>query len=193
MVTACSGTFEGIKQDFGNIGSAMSKTKDNMTQPAENASALIQGELCPPITVNPSMNTLIEYQDATKPSADTMISSFELESTQTTCDMDDTFIAMQIDLNFEGTMGPKAKRNNGDQPFFSYPYFIAVTDMDGNELAREYFAANVTYEKNETEVALVETIRQRLPLINGTVPYNVEVGFQLTDEQMAMNQPSTKE
>ena len=96
---------------------------------------------------------------------------------------------MRIDLNFHGHLGPKARIKPSDRPFFAYPYFVAVSDSIGNELAKEVFAASVSYEVGQDSIKLVETIRQRLPLdTDGQVPaYQVSAGFQLTEDQLSHN------
>ena len=104
-----------------------------------------------------------------------------------TCAVNGEFLVTDIDLAFAGQLGPKAKRKDGDRPFFSYPYYISVKDLSGIELARETFAANAVYDSQTQKTRLIETVRQRLPLNNKKAPYKISVGFVLTDEQMAYN------
>ncbi len=151
--------------------------------------ALYKSGECPPITLDPQLKQLVEFQDMENPSKKTEVSHIKLANYDSDCAKDGDYISMRLDLNFEGGLGPKAKRKKNDQPFFAYPYFIAVTDGNDNELAREIFAASVTYEKKQENIALTETIRQRLPLNDdGSTPdYKVKIGFQLTPEQLTYN------
>jgi hypothetical protein len=107
------------------------------------------------------------------------------------CDVsaDGQMLAMRLDLKINSMLGPKARRTNNDRPFFAYPYFIAITDTQGNELAKEIFAASVTYDVDQNNLSLIETINQQLPLNeDGSRPdYEVHIGFQLTDEQLFYN------
>ena len=171
-----------------SVGSKVNslKTKDN--KKAE-ASAIINDGTCPPISVDPQLASMSEFSDMSKPSAKTEVSTIKLVETKSACKVDGEYLEVKIELSFEGKLGPKAKRKAGDRPFFAYPYFIEVTDSEGKELAKEVFAASVTYEAKQENIALVETIKQRLPLNDdGSLPdYQIKIGFQLTQEQLFYN------
>lgn len=184
-LAACS-TFEGLQRDISgmtsSLGSKMSGKADGTQK------TLAEGE-CPSISVDPQLNSASEFADMEKPSSTTKISTITLKDTKSECALDGEYLNMRIDLFFAGELGPKAKRKKDDRPFFAYPYFIAVENGAGEELARELFAASVTYDKLQEKIELVETIRQRLPLNeNGTIPdYRVKIGFELTEDQLFYN------
>lgn len=190
-ISACASTWEGIQEDFTSMSKAVTKTttnaRDSLSQPEETATVIMQDKLCPSVILDPKMASITEFNDPAKTSDDLIISSFKLVDTNTICELDGDFVAMQIDLVFEGTLGPEAKRKSGDKVFFSYPYFVSVIDIEGNQLAEEVFAASVNYNSGETKKKMVETIRQRLPLEKGIAPYQIAVGFSLTEEQIAYN------
>ncbi len=190
-LSACAGTVEGIKEDWGifnkNVTKKSEDVRDNLRQSDDKASVIIQDKLCPPVQIDPKMANITEFEDPTKTADNMKISQFKLIDSNTLCELDGDYVSMQIDLTFEGTIGPKAKRNDGSKVFFSYPYFVSVNDIEGNELAQEVFAANVSYGKGETNKKIVETIRQRLPLEDNIAPYQIGVGFSLTDEQIQYN------
>ncbi|MEM8833188.1 MAG: hypothetical protein AAGB32_01485 [Pseudomonadota bacterium] len=183
----CAQTFEGLKTDLNKLGNAVSETTSNMTGRSLPANTIVQGDLCPPVSIPEQMGSLTEFNDPQNTGDDQIVSRFVLKQSNAVCETDGGAVAMQIDLTFYGMLGPKAKRLEGDKPFFSYPYFIAVKDINGNELAREVFAANVGYANDQKNVQVVETIRQRLPLEDGTAPYTVEVGLSLTEDQLVYN------
>jgi hypothetical protein len=179
-------TWQGIQQDFGAMTTAIGeKTADVKAAMAENTAA----PTCPPVNVDPQLDSASEFIDMENPSEENAVSHINLVRTASECQPDGDFVVMRIDLAFEGRLGPKARRKQGDRPFFAYPYFVVVTDNQGNELARELFAASITYEEDQDAVQLVETIRQRLPLAdNGRLPpYQIHIGFQLTEEQLFYN------
>jgi len=201
-LNACQ-TFHGLKQDLSKVGKAVSsgaksakesfQSKETdvavVENEAEPAPAVINDGTCPPISVDPQLSTMSEFYNMEKPSAGTEVSSIELTETATDCRVDGEYLEVKIQLTFAGKLGPKAKRKDGDRPFFAYPYFVAVTDDEGAELAKELFAASVTYKKDQEKIGLVETIRQRLPLNDdgSTPPYQIKTGFQLTEEQLFYN------
>lgn len=186
---ACE-TMEGLKRDLSNVGQSVSTKVDSLkADDTTPASTIVNDGGCPPISVDPQLSTMSEFYDPDKPTAGTEVSTINLSGTKSACNIDGEYLEVQIELSFDGELGPKAKRKSGDRPFFAYPYFIAVTDKDDNELAKELFAASVTYESNQEKIQLVETIRQRLPLEdNGSLPaYQIKIGFQLSDEQLFHN------
>lgn len=179
-------TLEGMQKDFNELaGSIGSKTQKQNAKPV----ALIGDGACPPISIDPQLDSMSEFYDMEKPSANNEVSRITITGTQSACTRESDYLNMRIDLSFDGALGPKARRTKSDRPFFAYPYFVAVTDENGNELARELFAASVTYETGQDNIQLVETIRQRLPFEDdGTMPpYQVKIGFQLTEEQLFYN------
>ncbi len=198
-LTACQ-TVEGIKKDFGSFGSSVSNkvtdiktdiaTKKEASTATENlAPTIISDGTCPSIDVDPQLSNMSEFYDMEKPTKGTEVSNLKLLNTKSACQVAGEFLEVNIELTFAGKLGPKAKRKANDRPFFAYPYFVAVTDAGGEELAKELFAASVTYDKNQEKVELVETIRQKLPLNDdGSTPeYKIKIGFQLTEEQLFYN------
>jgi hypothetical protein len=185
---ACTQTWEGLKTDMNKFGDSVQQGIDNMNQPRENATVLQQGTDCPPVAVDPETDSLTEFHDPANTADSQIVSRFAFSGADSNCTMGAETVMMAINLTFDGEMGPKAKRKDGDRPFFSYPYYVKVMDMSDNELAREVFAANVKYDSGQSEATVVETIKQSLPLVDGTAPYKVEVGFALSEEQMAYNE-----
>lgn len=190
-LSACGSTVEGIKEDWSifnnNVTKKTEDVRDNLRQSEDQASVIIQNKLCPPVQIDPLMANFTEFEDPNKTTDAMKISQFKLIDSSTLCELDGKFVSMQIDLTFEGKIGPKNKRKDGSKVFFSYPYFVSVNDIEGNELAQEVFAASVSYDKGETTKKIVETIRQRLPLEDNIAPYQIEVGFSLTEEQIQYN------
>ena len=189
-LSACQ-TWKGLQEDFSTLSAATS-TKINEIQ-AKQAQKRRQQTLtegaCPAIVIDPQMDSMTEFQDMEKPSDETKISYIALTRAASECAPEGDILNMRLDLTFTGTLGPKARRQEADRPFFAYPYFIAVTDNNGEELAKEIFAASITYETNQNNIALVETIHQNLPLnSDGSLPpYQIHIGFQLTEEQLFYN------
>lgn len=196
-LTACQ-TLEGIKKDFSSMGSSVdnkvqslksSKSSKSSDIEKQSATAIMNDGSCPPISVDPQLNTMSEFYDQEKPSKGTEVSTLNLIGTKSACTVTNGYLDVQVELSFEGELGPKAKRKSGDRPFFAYPYFISVTDNEGIELAKELFAASVTYEANQDKIQLMDTIRQKLPLNDdGSTPgYQIKIGFQLTEAQLFHN------
>ncbi|MCI5059633.1 MAG: hypothetical protein MRY79_01020 [Alphaproteobacteria bacterium] len=197
VLSACQQTFMGMEEDFRalstkfeqTIGSKEKTAEDDMSSSSGLTAARALDGSCPPIHIDPQMDHMSEFSNMENPTAENEISRIRIAKTQAECTPDGEYLSMRIDLSFEGSLGPDARRMENDRPFFAYPYFVAVTDTAGNELAKELFAASVTYDGGTEQIELVETIRQKLPLDeNGQLPpYQVHIGFQLTEEQLFYN------
>ena len=196
LLSACSGTFEGLQRDFAGISKSVAGTWDSVSDKANETFSSNRANQtktgtspCPPIVIDPQLQTATEFYDMEKTSKENEVSRVVIAGTQSRCDRDSEYLTMEIDLEFESTLGPKARIKETDKPFFAYPYFVAVKDSDGNELAKELFAVSATYNTDDERQRMTETIKQRLPLDkNGNVPsYQIHLGFQLTEEQLFYN------
>lgn len=197
ILGACQQTFMGMEKDFRSlstkfeqaIGSEPASSELAQENSSQLAAASIPAGECPPMKIAPQTDHMSEFSDMQNPTPQNEISHIRIARSAAQCTPEGEFLNMRIDLSFEGGLGPDARRLENDRPFFAYPYFVAVTDPAGNELAKELFAASVTYEKGADEIELVETIRQKLPYDeNGQLPpYEVHIGFQLTQEQLFYN------
>lgn len=192
-LSACQ-TWDGLKSDLSALSTA---TTDKIAtlQRSDNAQNLALDEsTCPPIIIDPQLDSMSEFMDMNETDEKNLISRAFITKTKSQCDITDTTLDMKLELSFKSELGPKAKAKESDQPFFAYPYFISVTDAKGQELAKEIFAASITYETDQSAVELIETINQSLPLDEeGTKPYyQIHIGFQLTDEQLFYNASTDK-
>jgi predicted small secreted protein len=196
-LSACS-TMQGLKHDLSSGYNAVSNQFAKWVDPEKEAKMKlpVYDGTCPGVSVRPDLKRLVEFTDDTKPSDSSKISEVEILHVQNTCRVGQDALTMQIDITLAGKTGPKARVKSSDQPSFAYPYFIAVTDDTGTILSKEIFAATIAYGKDKNELTQTENIFQNMPFPNkedGRV-YNVVVGFQLTDAQLAYNQanPSSK-
>lgn len=204
-VSAC-GTINGAGMDFQNWGNYLDRNFGDDRNANENSEqapfqeapqsqinseplSLQASTDCPNIILKPLMSSLVDFQDPAAPSDATMIAKANLTNARSNCRKGVEFVTVSLDLSFNAVLGPKAKQNPNDKPYLSFPYFISVTDYQGNELAREVFSASFSFNENENQRSTAETIEQSLPLnADGSLSnYYMEIGFQLTDEQMAYN------
>lgn len=194
-LTGCS-TLQGLKQDLSSGYHAVSDTVSKWVDPEKQAkmNLPVYDGTCPPVSVRPDLQKLTEFQDDTKTTDALKISEVEIMHVQNTCRVENDALVMQIDISIAGKTGPKARVKPSDQPSFAYPYFVAVTDQTGAVLSKEIFAVTVAYGKDKNELTQTENIFQNMPFPKEGQVYNVVIGFQLTDAQLAYNKanPSTK-
>ena len=191
LLSACS-TMEGLKDDLSRSYDAVSNTFTKAVDPVkeEKKKLPVYDGTCPGVSVREDLRHLTEYVDDTKPSETTKVSEISILGVENTCRVEKDNLVMQIDISLNGKTGPKGRMQPGDKPSFAYPYFVAVTDQQGNVLSKEMFAASVAYGTNQTEVNQSESIFQNMPFPDTAAgqSYNVVIGFQLTQDQLANNQ-----
>ncbi len=189
-IAGCS-TFEGLKSDLSSGFKSASNTVANVVDPDEEKKKLpVYDGSCPTVSARPDLRRLVEFYDPEKPVEATKISEITMTSVRNVCRIENGQLVMQIDFALEGNTGPKARVKPSDKPSFAYPYFVAVTDPQGNVLSKEIFASTVAYGSDQKELKQTESIFQNMPFPDATIgqSYSVVVGFQLTPQQLAYNQ-----
>ena len=191
LLSGCA-MVEGAGKDFQNWGEYLDRqfnqTEDRAAQNTVQTVATLDSN-CPPIEQLPQLSALHEFVDPSNPSAESKMATVDLANITNQCNMDGEFLSVTMDITFNSMLGPKGRANPSDRPFFSFPYFIAVMDMNNTVLAKEVFAVSMSYETGEEAISTVETIKQNLPLnSDGSLPdYKMQVGFELSEEQLRYN------
>ena len=159
----------------------------NMADHEEKRSAELISP-CPTVKIVDELSSLSEFQGGVMEEP-MLISRVNLTQAESACDFKNDHVAIDLKLAFEGMLGPKAKIQNTDKPFFSYPFFVAVTDDDNEVLAKEVFAASITYDRDEQIHMYFEKLRQLIPIESEVEArsYTVLIGFQLSPDQLSYN------
>lgn len=143
---------------------------------------------CPQVTILDELDSLHQFSNPARPVPENKISSITLTELKTNCTYNENTVAVELDLTFKGEIGPAARIWQTDRPSFAYPYFMAITTPNGNIVAKEVFAATVSYDKGQNDLVHRESLRQIIPL-NGEFDthHSIMLGFQLTEEELAYN------
>lgn len=146
-------------------------------------------EDCPRVEIVEDLSSLSEFSSRRDPSYDNLISRVNLTHSESSCFYGPRSVTVDLKLAFEGVLGPRARMQPGDRPFFSYPFFVAVTAPNGDILAKEVFGAAITYESGQDRQTYYESLRQVIPAANtfrGS-RHKVLIGFQLSQDQLEYN------
>lgn len=188
---ACQSTIEGLQKDFDslNLPSATTPVSGN------EADRFVASGSCPQAEVVSELQSLSEFDSVSNPSDSNLISTIEITNVQKSCDYGSGAATIDLKMDFVGTLGPRGRALSSDRPFFSYPFFVAVTSRNGTILAKEVFAASLTYDPGENTKVYTEKLRQIIPIERGESggDYRVLVGFQLTPDQLAYNRQVIRE
>lgn len=185
-LSACE-TMEGIKRDISDINFD-SFTPASSVSEDQHANFLVDGN-CPEVQIVEDLSRLHEFNAGQSMKSSNLVSSVSMEEAQSTCSYGDRSVTVDLKLALEGKLGPKGRRSSNEKPFFSYPFFVAVTSDNGKILAKEIFAASMTYGSGQDEQLYHETLRQIIPADSRAqgARYKVMVGFQLAEKQLAYN------
>lgn len=184
MLSACQ-TWEGLRDDAydvteGNIfvAGARGRTPENLLRSP-----------CPQVEIVDDLSSISDFSHPRKQDKDHLISRVDLKSAQSTCKLSSKTAIIDLKLLFNGKLGPNGRKTASERPFFSYPFFVAVTTPTGKIMAKEIFAASITYGANENQHTYFENLRQIIPIKskNQANNYHVLIGFQVTPDQLAYN------
>ena len=191
-LTGCQ-TMNDMQNTFDTMFSpSEQQAQEEVTPQAQTTLATAREPGCPSVQIIDELNHLAQYQNFENPTPATSISSIDIENVKSACVIEEKAVAMNIDITFLGAVGPKGRVKSSDTANFSYPYFVAVTDPNGNILAKEIFAASVTYSAGQDQIKQIETINQLLPKAPEVADYNILLGFQLDEKQLAYNRANIK-
>lgn len=90
-----------------------------------------------------------------------------------------------LELDFAFGKGPMADANR-----HQYRYWVAVTRRSSKVLAKEYFTIDANFGRDKVTGQTVTLEDIVIPRVDGTISganFEIVVGFDLTDEQLAFN------
>ena len=190
-LTGCetvNGAMTDVKGVLSRLGSGDEGAAATAATPVQEPLIAAYGVDCPRVGVVEDLNSLTQLSDDSG-RLGTEVSSARMASVQSQCAINDKNVIVDMDIMFEGRMGPKGRVKPDDQPSFAYPYFIAITTPSGSITAKEVFTATVAYDAGQDTMNHAEQIRQVIPLTGEYNPSDFEilVGFQLSPAELAYN------
>lgn len=168
---------------------------DQAEMAADKNKALVQYGQCPATFVVDELAFLKDYAPHAKRVDSQLKSRVAMSKSSSSCEYDKQSVSVDMTLEFRGQLGPKGSLRKDDDPLYSYPFFVAITNSGGKILAKQIFAATMPYPSNGQDGFYTETIRQIIPVPSqqqGKL-FAVMAGFQLTDEQLEENRDFIKQ
>ncbi len=183
-LSACQ-TYEAIQDDVHDLQTGNYQT----ARIVDNEADVLIADECPQVEIVEDLSTISDFTDPKKQTNNNLTSRVVITKAESECDLSSQTATVDLKLIFDGTLGPKGRARKTDKPFFSYPFFVAVTTPSGKILAKEIFAASMTYNANENTHTYFENMRQIIPIKNKKQArfYKVLIGFQVTPDQLKYN------
>jgi hypothetical protein len=182
LLTACE-SMESAYYDMSTNGYGAANSGEN----------LLNYQKCPSVRIIDELSMLRQFAVGDHAPSN-IVSSVTLKEKSSTCEYDNNSAIIDMTLEFNGKVGPKGRYLQNDNPLHSYPFFVAIADLNGKILAKEIFAATIHYPSQGDTGTYTETLRQIIPIKskNSAKDYGVIVGFQLSDEELAYNRSFLK-
>jgi hypothetical protein len=137
---------------------------------------------CPSVAILADTDTVsvfVRPGDPTIVAAEATISGLN-----SACQANDERVVVEVAFQISALRGPTS-----DAPAMEVPFFVAVTDAQGNVLGKDIFFSRLTFDK-AGEATTVEQLVEDIPMADGESPvgFRVILGFQLTPEELLYNQ-----
>ncbi len=183
-LSACA-PMDDFKSDLNDLSSG----KVTYSSTTQDPSARLLESPCPQVEIVDDLSSISDFSNPKKQTKKNLISRVDLSSAESTCKLASKSAVVDLKLIFNGRLGDKGRTNKNDKPFFSYPFFVAVTSPSGKIMAKEIFAASLTYPQNESKHTYFEKLRQIIPIKHKEEArmYKILIGFQVTPDQLAYN------
>jgi hypothetical protein len=198
ILSSCEGvgnSVSNLKTSFGEIITASSSIFQNDGNTQENTpkvaseKILAADESCPKVTIVNELNSIHRFKDMKEPTKNGNISNISISDVISGCRYNEENIVVEMNIEFEGNTGAKARISENDTPSFSYPYFVALTSPQGDILAKEVYAITLSYDLDTDKVVEENQVRHVIPL-NGDIygpDHTLLLGFQLSQQELAYN------
>ena len=149
---------------------------------------------CPQIKVLDDLASITQFLNPKSPKSEEMIAAASFASLDATCSVAPSSVTLEITLDFEGQVGPIGKKNQSSEANFAYPYFLSVITPSGQILSKDVFALSMIYSDGKDMVHKQDRLRQTIPLMSGKAAnqYQIVIGFQLSEDELAYNRASAK-
>lgn len=163
----------------------------NDHQVADSTSGLLSvgGDSCPQVKGLTDLASITQFSSSGEMIPDKMISDTKLEKIASKCTVAGNSVAVELELNFTGVLGPVGVKELDGQANYTYPYFLSVISPDGKILSKDVFALSMIYENGQITYHRQDKLRQVIPLMSGQAAsqFQIMVGFQLSADELAYN------
>ena len=189
ILSGCSQTIEGMVDDV-NKGVELGRAEARGHKGSERFLA----SPCPQIEIVDDLGMIYDFVSDNNQSKQNLIANVKISNGGSECELATNSAIVDLTLEFNGELGPKARQRKSDKPFLTYPFFVAVTGPNGKIMAKEVFAMSMSFDPGQNKRRHEENLRQIIPIKGKELAfkYRVYVGFQLTPEQLAYNRSILK-
>ena len=138
---------------------------------------------CPEVVNVTGATNLVRFNEKGRDLTDVVFEA-QLRNTALICFYKDNVIEADMRVSIEAMRGPA-----NPERLARFAYFVAIATRDKEILAREEFALEVPFPGNQTRIAAIEEISQRIPLKGDETgnDYVIYVGLALRPGELQYN------
>lgn len=140
--------------------------------------------VCPVVAIPDDLSHVTQFQGGGTDFANVAVTG-RLTDAKGDCTFDKDGISVSMKVTLVAQRGPAGST----VPNADFAYFIAILNQDGKITAKKLFPSPVTFADNQQRAGSVESIDERIPLRDYHLAgkYRIEIGFQLTQEELSYN------
>jgi hypothetical protein len=138
---------------------------------------------CPVVGIPDELSHVSHFKGSGTDFANVTVTAL-LTDAKGSCTFDKEGVTVEMNVSLIARLGPSAVERTAD-----FAYFVAILNPDGKIVAKQVFPAPITFADNQSRKGSIETITQRIPMkdYKQAGNYHIDVGFQLTQEELSYN------
>lgn len=139
---------------------------------------------CPNVAILGDAAIVTKFRDQSGRDLSDVTFTAEVVDIEANCSYDRTSVNVELKALLAVTRGP-ADRNR----VVDLDYFVAITDPQQTPVAKQPFRVRFEFRDQITRLSRVEELEQRIPLRDLRLGprYQIVIGFQLTEDELAYN------
>jgi hypothetical protein len=138
---------------------------------------------CPVVAIPDDLSHVSHFQGPGTDFANVTVTAL-LTDIKGGCTFDKGGVTVDMNVSLIARLGPAATDRHAD-----FAYFVAILDPTGKIVAKQLFPAPIDFAEGQSRRGSIESITQRIPLkdYHDAGKYRVDVGFQLSQEELSYN------
>lgn len=148
---------------------------------------------CPDYDIVKDLGQLHQFYNPENPEPGDRIAQINITDMVSECSRLGDDIVLDIKITFDAMLGPRSRIFEKDQPSISYPYFVAVTNKNGEILNKSIHAVSMTFGPLEVTKSHNARLKEIITLdpdnhsADSVSDIMILTGFQLTEDELAYN------
>jgi hypothetical protein len=140
---------------------------------------------CPAVEVISSLNRMVQFRDAGGREQNDVAFVARIGGVRSRCTYAESNVTTDLSITFVGQRGPAGAR----LPNVEITYFVAVIDGERRIITKKNFSDRLVFDE-KGQARITDDLQEKLPTnpLKSVSDHSVIVGFQLTPDQITLNE-----